>query len=135
MPIKRRNKAKAEFSMSSLTDIVFLLLIFFMLTSSFVTPNALKLLLPKSTSPAMTAQPVTISITGDLEYFVTTGAGRTTKVNFDRLSSVIGTELSTAESKTIVVAADKNVTLEELVKVMNIGKKLNAKVVLATEPE
>lgn len=120
--------------MSSLTDIVFLLLIFFMLTSSFVSPNALKLLLPKSTSPALAKQTVTVSINRDLEYFVTAD-NRTTKVPFERLASKLSSELTGAEGETIVVAADKSVTLEKLVKVMNIGKKLETKVILATEPE
>lgn len=134
MAIKRRNKVTAEYNMSSLTDIVFLLLIFFMLTSSFVSPNALKLLLPKSTSPALAKQTVTVSINRDLEYFVTAD-NRTTKVPFERLASKLSSELTGAEGETIVVAADKSVTLEKLVKVMNIGKKLETKVILATEPE
>lgn len=130
MGIKRRTKANAEFSMSSLTDIVFLLLIFFMLTSSFVTPNALKLLLPKSSSPTLSKQTVTVSISSDLEYYV-----NTRKVSFERLPSAIRAELKGEDGETIVVAADKSIRLDDLVKVMNIGKKLNAKVILATEPE
>lgn len=116
--------------MSSLTDIVFLLLIFFMLTSSFVTPNALKLLLPKSSNPTMAKQTVTVSITKNNEYFV-----NKERVSFSQLRPKIGSALTGSEGETIVVAADKSVTLEELVKVMNIGKDFKAKVILATEPE
>ncbi len=130
MAIRRRTKVSTTYNMSSLTDIVFLLLIFFMLTSSFVTPNALNLLLPQSTSKTLSKQTVTVSITKDLKYYV----GRE-QVKSDRLQTRIADRLSKKEGETIVLAADKNVSLEEIVKVMNIGKKLDAKVILATEPE
>jgi len=116
--------------MSSLTDIVFLLLIFFMLTSSFVTPNALKLLLPQSTSKTLSKQTVTVSITEDTEYYV----GQN-EVPFDQLQSRLAAKISQSEGKTIVLAAHKTVALDNVVKVMNIGKALDAKVILATEPE
>lgn len=116
--------------MSSLTDIVFLLLIFFMLTSSFVTPNALKLLLPKSSSSSVSKQTVTVSINKDKEYFV----GRD-KVPFKNLQKNLASKLSKKDGNTVVLASHKTVPIEEVVKVMNIGKELDAKVILATEPE
>lgn len=116
--------------MSSLTDIVFLLLIFFMLTSSFVTPNALKLLLPKSDSPTLAKQTVTVSISKDLEYFV---EGQ--KVSKDKISDAVFKHLTNDPGESIVVSADQSVALEHVVNVMNIGKKLNKKVILATRPE
>lgn len=116
--------------MSSLTDIVFLLLIFFMLTSSFVTPNALKLLLPKSSSSSVSKQTVTVSINKKKEYFV----GRD-KVPFKNLQKTLAAKLSKKDGNTVVLASHKTVPLEEVVKVMNIGKELDAKVILATEPE
>jgi len=130
MAIKRRTKISTTYNMSSLTDIVFLLLIFFMLTSSFVTPNALKLLLPQSTSKTLSKQTVTVSITEDTEYYV----GQN-EVPFDQLQSRLAAKISQSEGKTIVLAAHKTVALDNVVKVMNIGKALDAKVILATEPE
>lgn len=116
--------------MSSLTDIVFLLLIFFMLTSSFVTPNALKLLLPQSSSKAISKQTVTVSITDDLKYYV----GQN-QVEFKNLQKKIAEKISKQKGNTVVLAADKTVPLENVVKVMNIGNELKARVILATEPE
>ena len=130
MAIKRRTKVSTTYNMSSLTDIVFLLLIFFLLTSSFVRPNALNLILPKSTSSTLSQQTVTVSITEDIEYYV----GRK-QVQFKNLQKAVAAKLTNKEGETIVVAAEKSIPLEEVVKVMNIGRKLNAKVILATEPE
>ena len=130
MAIKRRTRVSTTYNMSSLTDIVFLLLIFFMLTSSFVTPNALKLLLPKSSSSALSQQTVTVSITKNKDYYV----GQD-KVQVNNLQNVIARKLNTRKGETIVLAADKTIPVEEVVRVYNIGKKIDAKVILATEPE
>ncbi len=130
MAIKRRTRVSTNYNMSSLTDIVFLLLIFFMLTSSFVTPNSLKLLLPQSSSSSVSKQTVTVSISKDREFYV--GQDR---VPFEDLQNQIAAKLSKREGNTVVLASDKTVPLEEVVKVMNIGKELDAKVILATEPE
>lgn len=130
MAIKRRTKVTTNYNMSSLTDIVFLLLIFFMLTSSFVTPNSLKLLLPQSSSSSVSKQTVTVSISKDKEFYV----GQD-QVPFDNLQKRIAAKLSKQDGNTVVLASDKTVPLEEVVKVMNIGKELDARVILATEPE
>lgn len=130
MPIKRRTGVSPEFNMSSLTDIVFLLLIFFMLTSSFVTPNALKLLLPKADSPTLAKQTVSVSISKELEYFV---EGQ--KVSKDNISDAVFKHLTNDPGESIVVSADQSVALEHVVYVMNVGKKLNKKVILATRSE
>lgn len=131
MALKRTSRSKAEFSMSSLTDIIFLLLIFFMLTSSFVTPNALKLMLPRATNKTMTKQSVRVSITPDITFYV-----NEKQVPADGLEAAIRREMDTGqEQPAIVVNADKSVPINHVVKVMMIGKKMEAKVVLATEPE
>jgi biopolymer transport protein ExbD len=130
MAIKRRTKVTATYNMSSLTDIVFLLLIFFMLTSSFVTPNALKLILPQSSSSSVSKQTVTVSITKDLEYYV----GKN-QVEFKNLQKEIAKKVSQNKGKTVVLATDKTVPVNEIVKVMNIGNEIDARVILATEPE
>jgi biopolymer transport protein ExbD len=130
MAIKRRTKVTATYNMSSLTDIVFLLLIFFMLTSSFVTPNALDLLLPQSSSSSVSKQTVTVSITKDLEYYV----GKN-QVEFKNLQKQIAKRISQKKGETVVLAADKTVPVSEIVKVLNIGNEIEARVILATEPE
>lgn len=118
--------------MASLTDIIFLLLIFFMLTSSFVTPNALKLLLPKATTKTLSTRNVTVSITPELDYYV----GQE-PVPLAQLEGRIRQEIATvgSDNPSVVVNADKVVPIEHVVNVMMAAKKLGAKVILATEPE
>ena len=135
MAIKSRSRVSAEFSMSSMTDIVFLLLIFFMVTSTLIAPNALKLLLPQSNSQTQADKPITtVSITADLKFAV-----ETTIVPFDQLESYIvkkvGPASSYKEPPTISLHADKSVAVEHVVKVMNIAKRNKYKLILATAPE
>ncbi len=135
MAIKSRSKVSAQFSMSSMTDIVFLLLIFFMVTSTLIAPNALKLLLPQSNSQTQANKPITtVSITADLKYAV-----ETTIVPFDQLESFlvkkVGPAASYKEPPTISLHADKSVAVEHVVKVMNIAKRNRYKLILATAPE
>lgn len=130
MSIKSRNKVSAEFSMSSLTDIIFLLLIFFMLTSTLVSPNALNLLLPSSNSQTQATQTVSVSINKDMEYFI--GSNR---VPLAQISSVLKKELDGHEDKTVVLNVDKSVPIEFVVEVMSIANDLNVKMILATKPK
>lgn len=135
MAIKRQTKVNASFSMSSMTDIVFLLLIFFMVTSTLIAPNALKLLLPKSSNQTMATKPITtVSITKDLQYaiegnFVSYG-------NLERtLIKRVGPASSYPEPPTISLHVDQSVAMEHVVKVMNIAKNNQYKLILATRPE
>ena len=116
--------------MSSLTDIIFLLLIFFMLTSTLVSPNALNLLLPSSNSQTQATQTVSVSINKDLEYFV--GANR---VPLAQIPSVLKKELDGHEDKTVVLNVDKSVPIEFVVDIMSIASDLNVKMILATKPK
>lgn len=132
MAIKRRSKINASFSMSSMTDIVFLLLIFFMVTSTLISPNALKLLLPKSENQTRANKPiVSVSITHDLRYAV-----GTQEVPFSMLERKLRQKLGPAgnsgEPPTISLHADKRVPVENVVKVMNIAKRNKYKLILAT---
>ncbi len=130
MNLKSRNKVSASFSMSSMTDIVFLLLIFFMVTSTMIAPNALKLLLPKSGSQVEQKAITSISIKhiGDrFDYAV-----ETTKMPFEQVESVLKAKLSGEDIPTVALHADKSVPLEELVKIMNLAKKNKYKLILAT---
>jgi len=129
MGLRTRNKVSALFNMSSLTDIIFLLLIFFMLTSTLVSPNALKLLLPSSNSQTLAKQTVSISITDDLKYYVDKQ-----KVSLSEMQSILSSRSSDIEDATIVLNADKTVPVDNIVKVMNICNQLDLKMILATEP-
>ncbi|TCO07438.1 biopolymer transport protein ExbD [Natronoflexus pectinivorans] len=113
--------------MSSMTDIVFLLLIFFMITSTLVNPNAIKLMLPQSQQQA-TASPVTsVSITRELNYYV-----ERQPVSFNQIESVLRERLAGEEEPYISLHVDENVPMKEVVKVMNIARNNNYRVILAT---
>ncbi|MBN2667986.1 MAG: biopolymer transporter ExbD [Bacteroidales bacterium] len=130
MALRSRNKVDANFSMSSMTDIVFLLLIFFMVTSTLIAPNALKLLLPQSNSQAPAKPQTTVSITKDFQYFV----GEQRVSSLDDLEYKLRVKLANEEDPTLSLHVDKSVPMEEVVKVMNIAKDNKFKVILATSP-
>lgn len=134
MALKKRTKVDASFSMSSMTDIVFLLLIFFMVTSTLIAPNALKLLLPKSNSQTQAKPLTTISITEDLRYYVNNN-GQPTQMRFNEIEPFLKRTLSPEEEIYISLHANKNVPIEEVVKVMNIARRNHYKMILATSPE
>ena len=129
MDLKSKHKINASFSMSSMTDIIFLLLIFFMLTASFITPSGLPVNLPSAKSSEIVLQKVSVTITKDLRYYV-----NDTKVNRGTLESVLKNSL--AGNKGIVVLhCDASVPVERLVEVAGIATSLKAKVSIAAKPE
>ena len=130
MSLKTRNKVSPNFNMSSMTDIVFLLLIFFMLTSTLVSPNALKLLLPNSKAKTLEKQSISVSITPEIEYYI-----EKRLVNINDLENELKAELSGQQDPAIVLHADKTVDIEYAVKVMDIAYRNKYKVVLATNPK
>jgi len=130
MSLRSKNKVSANFSMSSMTDIVFLLLIFFMLTSTLVSPNAFKFLLPNSKARTLEKQTVSVSITPEIEYFI-----EDKKVPFEDLENQLIQILSNEVEPAIVLHADKTVDIEFAVKVMDIAYRNKYKVVLATNPK
>ena len=130
MNIRGRNKVKPEFNMSSMTDIVFLLLIFFMLASTLVTTNAIDILLPKASGKTENKQSVAVSITKDLNYYID-----------QKLvgGSVLETELITMRyhlkiNLQLYLRAEKSVPVENVVKVMDIANRNKFKVILAVKP-
>ena len=134
MAIKRRNKVNASFSMSSMTDLVFLLLIFFMITSTVVTPSAIKLLLPKSSSQAA-AKPVTrVFIDEDINFYVATGKEKERQVEFDEIEPFLQSVVAEEPEMYIALYADENVPYREIVRVLNIANKNKFKLVIATRP-
>ena len=136
MAIKRITKADPNISMSSMTDIVFLLLIFFLVTSTLVNPNALKLLLPKSTGQVGAKATVSVSIKdwgSDRYTYHINGAQE--PVAFAEVEDELVELLQTEEDPTFSIFSDESVPIGEIVQVMNIAKRNHYKVILATQPE
>lgn len=128
MNFQTKNKVDPSFSMASMTDLIFLLLIFFMLTSSFVTPSGLPVNLPSSKASTIEIQKISVTVTKDLKYYV----------NEKRVSkAMLEGELKSLLTKgggSVVLHIDKSVASEHLVYVAGIATSLNAKVVVATKP-
>ena len=136
MALKRSTKVDANISMSSMTDIVFLLLIFFLVTSTLINPNALKLLLPKSTGQVSAKPTVTVSVKdhGDETYTYHIN-GNQEPVPFEQVEDQLVLLLQTDEDPTFSIYSDQTVPIGEIVQVMNIAKRNHYKVILATSPE
>jgi biopolymer transport protein ExbD len=128
MGLESKHKVDSAFSMSSMTDIVFLLLIFFMLTSSFITPSGLPVSLPTSKKSKIVMQKVSVTITYDLKYYV-----NSRRVAEAALERELRRELDGQEAM-VTLHIDKSVPTEHLVKVAGIAAGLNAKVSIATKP-
>ena len=135
MAIQTRNKRSAAFSMASMSDLVFLLLIFFMLTSTLVAPNAIKLLLPNSNSKTMARQTVTVYINERYQYFV-----EDKKVAESALENRISGKISGQPDASVVLRSDKSVPVQYVVNVIDAVNNINTrtgtkhKVILATKP-
>lgn len=129
MNLRGRNKVNPNFNMSSMTDIVFLLLIFFMLTSTLVSPNALKLLLPNSKAKTLEKQTISVSINKDLHFYINEN-----RVEESILEKEIIEIVQAEEDPAIILHADKSVDIEHIVKVMDIAYRNKYKIVLATKP-
>jgi biopolymer transport protein ExbD len=138
MPIRVQNKRNIEFNLSTQADLVFLLLIFFMITSTFVSPNAIKLLLPESTSKTMAKQNFEVYIDENLEYAIKEGKDLMA-VEESLLVSAISERLMQHQADaTVVVRADKSVPVQNIVYVIDAVNGVNDmyqrkhKVILAT---
>ncbi|GAB3225781.1 biopolymer transporter ExbD [Algoriphagus aestuariicola] len=128
MGLHSKNKIEAAFSMSSMTDIIFLLLIFFMLTSSFITPSGLPVNLPSSETSDIIMQEVTVTVTKDLKYSVNDRV-----VGRDQIKSELSTLLEGKKGQ-VVLHIDKDVPVEYLVEIGGIAAGLEANVSIATKP-
>lgn len=129
MNFRGRNKVTPEFSMASMTDIVFLLLIFFMIASTLVTTNAIDILLPKASGKTENKKSIAVSIKADLTYYIDQK-----RVGESVLESELLTILSTKDEPTIVLRAEKSVPVENVVTVMDIANRNKFKVILAVKP-
>lgn len=130
MNLKGRNKISPEFSMASMTDIVFLLLIFFMIASTLVSTNAIDILLPKASGKTENKKSIAVSIKEDLTYYIDQN-----RVGESVLEVELLAVLASEENPTIVLRAEKSVPIENVVKVMDIANRNKFKVILAVKPE
>jgi biopolymer transport protein ExbD len=129
MNLRGRNKVTPEFNMSSMTDIVFLLLIFFMLASTLVTTNAIDILLPKASGKTENKKSVAVSIKKNLTYYIDQE-----RVGISVLETKLLDVLAKETKPTIVLRAEKSVPVEHVVKVMDIANRNKFKVILAVKP-
>lgn len=131
-----RNKRDTQFSMASMSDLVFLLLIFFMLTSTLVSPNAIKLLLPNSSSKTMATQNVTVYINKARNIYV-----EDRRVEASNLENVIYSTIRNNTDASVVLRSDKSATVQDIVVVIDAVNNINNnygtkhKVILATKPK
>ena len=129
MNLRGRNKITPEFNMSSMTDIVFLLLIFFMIASTLVTTNAIDILLPKASGKTENKKSVSVSIQKDLTFYIDQKM-----VNIQNLESELLSLFQNETVSSIVLRAEKSVPIDYVVKVMDIANRNKFKIILAVNP-
>ena len=135
MALKRRSKISPNFSMASMTDVIFLLLIFFMITSTVVSPNAIKVLLPQGKQQT-SAKPLSrVIIDKDLNYYIAFGNEKEQQIALDQLTSFLQDYAQREPEMYVALYADETVPYREIVKVLNIANENQYKMVLATRPQ
>ncbi len=132
MGLKRRVRVTPSFSLAAMIDIIFLLLMFFMLTSKFVTPNALNLQLPSSSSKTMASPSLAVSVNMKGQYFLDSAPIRKESL-YAALASKIRASKQEPQATTITVVAEKMVPLDNVVFILDIANRLKVKTILATE--
>ena len=134
MGLKRRNRVSPNFSMASMTDVIFLLLIFFMITSTVVSPNAIKVLLPQGKQQT-SAKPLTrVVIDKDLNFYAAFGNEKEQPVALNDLTSFLQSCAEKEPEMYVALYADESVPYREIVRVLNIANENHFKMVLATRP-
>ncbi len=134
MALKRRNKIQTTFSMSSMTDVIFLLLIFFMVTSTVVFPNAIKVLLPQSKKQTSATPLARVTIDKDLNYYVAFGNEREHSVSFDEITPWLQNMQLEEPDMYVALYADETVPYSEVIKILDIANREHFRMVLATRP-
>jgi biopolymer transport protein ExbD len=130
MKFKRQRRFEAEVATASLNDIMFFLMLFFLIVSTLGSPNVIKLMLPKSdkSSHDVSKQPLTLSINKDHEYFIDKKP-----VNFPDLEKTLIGLTAGKEEPTVLIRAEQSLTIQDLVDVMAIGARIKVRMVLGTE--
>jgi biopolymer transport protein ExbD len=129
MNIKRRRQFHDEDAMASMNDIMFFLMLFFLIISTLANPNVIKLMLPKANSTEQLAkQPITLSVTADKRYYI-----NTTELPIEGLENALSAALANNPDPTVVLRVADNLTVQDLVDIMSIGARLKLKMVLSTE--
>ena len=130
MKLQRRHKETAEVSTESLNDIMFFLLLFFLIVSTLANPNVIKLTLPNSQhSDQLQKQKITIEVTADRKYSV-----NNTPVSFSEIEHALQILTANIQEPSVVLRIDNSLTVQDLSDVLQIGYKLKIKMVLATKP-
>ena len=128
MIIKRKKHFKPEVSTSSLNDIMFFLLLFFLIVSSLANTNVIKLLLPNSkSSQNLNKQQITISVTKDKKYYIDSH-----EINFNELEPLLKSRIITLQEPTIILRLEYSLTVQDMIDVLEIGNRLKVKMVIAT---
>ena len=135
MAIRRRKKVNPDFNMASMTDMIFLLLIFFMITSTIVVPNAIKVVLPQSAQQT-SAKPITrITIDANLNYYVAFGNQRERRVNFEEIVPFLKESYLQDPEMHVALYADETIPYAEVVKILDLVNQNNFKMILVTRPQ
>lgn len=136
MALKRRNKIESGFAMSSMTDIIFLLLLFFVISSTMTTPNDIKINLPQSGAKTATEQVVArVSIDKDGQYFLAVGKNQAVQVQPEVLEQEILTIIAQDTTTYLALYADQDIAYKEVVRVLDIANKNKLKLVIATSAQ
>lgn len=131
MKIKNPIEFKPEVATASLNDIMFFLLLFFLIVATFANPNVIKLLLPKAnSSQTVSKKQITLSITKDKQYYIDNKL-----IGFDNIETELAKLSTSIPDITIVLRADNSLTIQDLVDILQIGSKLHIKMILATEKQ
>jgi biopolymer transport protein ExbD len=129
MNLKRKNRVVAEVMTSSMNDIMFFLMLFFLIMSTLLNPNVIKLTLPKAQhNQVIHRKEISLSVTKDLQYFIDNKA-----VAYDDLENQLVAKINLSDDATVILRCDNTLTVQDLVDVLQIGNKLKVKMILATK--
>ena len=131
---KRRTKVTPTFNMASMTDIIFLLLIFFMITSTMVSPNAIKVLLPQGKKQTTVKATARVVIDKDLNLYAAAGNEKEEPVTLEKLPSVLNALVNDSTELFVSLYADEAVPYKNIVEILSIANENHFKMVLATRP-
>lgn len=134
MALKRRSRISPNFSMASMTDVIFLLLIFFMITSTMVSPNSIKVLLPQGKEKTTTKPVTRVIIDKNLQYYVASGKEKEKPIEYSQLMDYLQQASGNDTTRYVALYADESVPYKEIVQVLNAANENHYKMILATRP-